>query len=130
MPVAGMWGLANPGQSPAPANTSSAFDTSYFGETRLDPHSASAMLIIVVTGVLMVGAGPGDSIKLVSGTNPGTPVGGQAPSPFTVQAVAADGVTPVAGASVQFVCSPFVAFSACSGSTNCTVLTDQSGFAS
>src|SRR5207253_7532144 len=67
---------------------------------------------------------------LVSCTNPGTPVGGQAPSPFTVQAVAADGVTPVAGASVQFVCSPFVAFSACSGSTNCTVLTDQSGFAS
>jgi hypothetical protein len=36
MPVAGMWSLANPGQFPAPANTSSAFNTSYFGETRLD----------------------------------------------------------------------------------------------
>src|SRR5438132_6553296 len=54
MPVAGMWGLTNPGQSPAPANTSSAFDTSYFGETRLDPHSASALLIIVATGVRII----------------------------------------------------------------------------
>src|SRR5262249_13521036 len=36
MPVIGMWALANPGQSPAPANTQSAFNTSYFAETRLD----------------------------------------------------------------------------------------------
>jgi len=35
--------------------------------------------------------------------------------------VAADGVTPVAGASVQFTFFPAVAFSACGGSTNCTV---------
>lgn len=83
-----------------------------------------------MTGVLTVGAGPSDSIKPISGANPATPVGGQAPSPFTVFVVAADGVTPVAGASVQFTSSPFVAFSACSGSTNCTVLTDKSGIAS
>lgn len=224
LPVAGMWALANPGQSPAPANTSSAFDTSYFGESRLDaqilqsttfrlgiadyrgdgrpdyhytarvlygdnvipgrasvaggtpltiqglglrpdttvqipnigvPVLASAATRLLVdapplvdgtydvlltdvntggssnmTGVLTVGAGPSDSIKLISGANAATPVGGQAPAPFTVLVLAADGVTPVAGASVQFTSSPFASFSACSGSTNCTVLTDQSGVAS
>ncbi len=36
LPVIGMWSIANPGQSPAPANTSSAFNTSYFAESRLD----------------------------------------------------------------------------------------------
>ena len=36
MPVAGLWDIADPGLTPAPANTPSAFNTSYFGETRLD----------------------------------------------------------------------------------------------
>jgi hypothetical protein len=36
LPVIGMWALANPGQSPAPGNTPSAFNTAFFGETRLD----------------------------------------------------------------------------------------------
>jgi hypothetical protein len=224
LPVAGMWSLANPGQSPAPANTSSAFNTAYFGETRLDAQilqsttfrlgiadyrgdgrpdyvyearvlygdsilparasvagntpitieglglqshtdvqipnislpvlasSATRLLVATpvltdgtydvllndtntggsstMTGILIVGADATDSIKLISGTNPATPVGGQAPGPFTVQVVESDGVTPVAGASVQFTSSPLVAFSACSGSTNCTVLTDQSGIGS
>jgi hypothetical protein len=35
-PVAGMWALADPGISPAPAETPSAFNTSFLGETRLD----------------------------------------------------------------------------------------------
>jgi hypothetical protein len=35
-PVAGMWALSDPGTSPAPAETPSAFNTSFFGETRLD----------------------------------------------------------------------------------------------
>src|SRR5581483_8554205 len=35
-PVIGMWSLANPGQSPAPAETPSSFNTLFFGETRLD----------------------------------------------------------------------------------------------
>ena len=35
-PVIGMWTLADPGDSPAPANTPSAFNTIVFGETRLD----------------------------------------------------------------------------------------------
>ena len=35
-PVIGMWALADPGTSPAPANTPSAFNTTVSGETRLD----------------------------------------------------------------------------------------------
>ena len=83
-----------------------------------------------MSGALTVGAGPGDLIKLISGTNSATPVGGQAASPFAVMVVAADGVTPVAGASVQFSSAPAVAFSACAGAASCTVLSDQSGMAS
>jgi hypothetical protein len=35
-PVAGMWALSDPGVFPAPAETPSAFNTTFFGETRLD----------------------------------------------------------------------------------------------
>jgi hypothetical protein len=224
MPVVGMWDIADPGLTPAPANTSSAFNTSYFAETRLDAQvfqsttlrlgisdyrgdgrpdyaynarviygdsvlparvsvagdtpvtiaglglqsdtlvqtagvtvpvlASSATQLLVssppladgiydlllsdvntggsstMTGVLTVGAGPSDRIKLISGTNSPVPIGGQAPVPFTVLVVAADGVTPVPGASVQFTSLPAVGFSACSGGTNCNALTDQSGIAS
>ncbi len=223
-PVIGMWALADPGTSPAPANTPSAFNTTVFGETRLDAQilqsssfrvgiadyrgdgrpdyhynarvlygdtvapgrtsvaggtpltiaglglqantavqlgtlatpvlaSSATQLLIdskavpdgiynlllqdsssggssTMTGALTVGAGPTDMIKMISGANPGTPVGGQAPSPFSVLVLAPDGVTPVAGASVKFSSSPSVGFSACAGAASCTVLTDQSGVAS
>jgi hypothetical protein len=223
-PVIGMWAMSDPIQSPAPANTISAFNTSVTGETRLDaeilkstnfrlgiadyrgdgrpdyrynarvfygdkvlPERASAAgntpltvqglglqpdTVLRLSGhaipvlalsakqllanssalpdgvydvllqdsgsggqsnmsaALTVGAAPTDTIKLLSAINPGTPVGGQAPAPFAVQVVAADGTTPVAGASVQISSSPAVAFSACSGASSCTVLTDQSGVAS
>ena len=224
LPVPGMWDIADPGLTPAPANSSSAFNTSYFAETRLDAQifqgttlrlgvtdyrgdgrpdyrykarvlygdnvlparasvaggtpvtivglglqsdtlvqttgiavpvlASSGQQLLVdspslvdgiydlllsdvntggsssMTGVLTVGAGPSDQIKLISGANLTAPVGGQASSPFAVRVLDADGVTPVAGASVQFSSSPAVAFSACGGSTNCTVLSDQSGLAS
>ena len=80
-----------------------------------------------MTSALTVGAGPSDIIRMTSGANPGTPIGGKAPSPFSVLVLAADGVTPVAGASVQFSSSPAVGLSACAGATSCTVLTDLSG---
>jgi len=80
--------------------------------------------------VLTVGAGPADTIKLMSRANPSIPVGGQAPLPFAVLVAGPDGITPVAGASVQFSSSPAVGLSACSGAASCTVLTDQSGAAS
>jgi hypothetical protein len=223
-PVVGMWALADPGNSPAPANTPSAFNTTVFGETRLDAQilqssafrvgiadyrgdgrpdyhykarvlygdnvnpgrasvaggtpltlsglglqantsvrlgtgampvlASSATRILVgskavpdgiydvllqdvgsggsstMTSALTVGAGPTDTIKMTSGANPGTPIGGIAQSPFSVLVLAPDGVTPVAGSSVQFSSSPAVGLSACSGAASCTVLTDQSGVAS
>lgn len=223
-PVIGMWALANPGTSPAPANTPSAFNTTVFGETRLDAqilqstafrigitdyrgdgrpdyHYASRVLYAdsltpgrasvaggtpltisglglqgntsvqlgtqaapvlassatqllvdskpvtdgiydvllqdvssggssTMTGALTVGAGPTDTIKMISGANPAIPIGGQFPSPFSVLVLASDGVTPVAGASVQFSSSPAVGLLACAGAASCTVLTDQSGVAS
>ena len=223
-PVIGMWALANPGTSPAPANTPSAFNTTVFGETRLDAQilqstsfrvgiadyrgdgrpdyhytgkvlygdnltpgrasaaggtpltisglglqantsvqlgkqttpvlASSATQLLVnskavadgiydvllqdlnsggtstMTAALTVGAGPSDILKMISGANPSTPVGGIALSPFSVAVLAADGVTPVAGASVQFGSSPAVGLSACAGAASCTVLTDQSGVAS
>ena len=224
MPVIGMWALADPGTSPAPAETPSAFNTTVFGETRLDAQilqsttfrlgiadyrgdgrpdyrynarvlygdnirptrssvaggtpltiqglglqantavhvadrgvpvlASSATQLLVNTKavpdgfydvllqdsssggtssmskVLTVGAGPADIIKLTSRVNPSTPVGGQAPLPFAVLVAGADGITPVAGASVQFSSSPAASFSACANSARCTVLTDQSGTAS
>jgi len=223
-PVVGMWALADPGTSPAPAGTPSAFNSTVFGETRLDAQilqstalrvgiadyrgdgrpdyrynarvlygdaitparasvaggtpltiaglglqantavqvsgrvtpvlASSATQLLVDTknapdgiysvllqdagsagsstmsNVLTVGAGPTDSLKMISGANPGTPVGGQAPSPFAVLVVAPGGATPVAGASVQFSSSPAAGLSACAGAPSCTLLTDQSGTAS
>ena len=90
------------------------------------PTSASSIL----SGVVTYGAGPNDFLRLIAGANPSTPVGGQAPNPILVQALAPDGVTPVAGATVTFSSSPPVAFAACSGGGSCSVLTDQSGLAS
>jgi hypothetical protein len=223
-PVIGMWALADPGTSPAPAKTPSAFNTTVFSETRLDAQilqstsfrlgiadyrgdgrpdyhynarvlygdslspgrasvaggtpltiaglglqantavqlgtqpapvlASSATQLLVdskavsdgiydvllqdvssggsstLTGALTVGAGPSDTMKMISGVNPGTPVGGRAPSPFSILVLAPDAVTPVAGASVQFSSSPAMALSACAGAGSCTVLTDQSGVAS
>jgi hypothetical protein len=97
------------------------------------PTSASSIL----SGVVTYGAGPNDVLRLVAGANPRTPVGAQAPNPIRVQVLAADGITPVAGATVYFSSSPPVDFTpgmgtpvVCSGGVSCTILTDQSGQAS
>ena len=83
-----------------------------------------------MTDVLAYGAGPNDTIKLIQGSNPATPVGGQAQNPIRVRVLAPDGITPVAGASVVFVSTPTSSLSACRGVGSCTVLTDDSGEAS
>jgi len=83
----------------------------------------------IMTNALTYGAGPGDTIKLIQGSNPATPVGGQAPNPVRVQVLAPDG-TPVAGASVFFISTPVSSLSACGGADSCTLLTDDSGQAS
>ena len=224
MPVVGIWGLANQGQTPAPVNTPSAFNTFDPGTTRLDAQllqstsfrlgiadyrgdgrpdynysarifyadeikpsrasvlggtaatitgmgfesSASVLLVnsqpavlastprqmlintpsapdgvydvqladsrygatSVMSGALTIGAGPLDRLKLISGVSSAVPIGGQTSSPFTVQVVAPDGVTPVSGATVQFSSVPAVGYSACNGNSTCSVITDQSGMAS
>lgn len=84
----------------------------------------------IMTAALTYGAGPTDTISLLAGSNPATPAGGQAPNPILVQVLAPDGVTPVPGASIFFTAAPAVAFSACSGASSCTVITDQGGQAS
>ena len=95
--------------------------------TLTDPPTLASSIL---SGVVTFGAGPNDILRLIAGSNPPTPVGGQAANPIRVQVLASDGITPVAGASVFFTASPAVGFSACSGSGSCTVLTDQSGQAS
>ena len=89
-----------------------------------DSASAASSLMM---GVLTIGAGPSDTIKLLSGGGSATPVGGQVNTPFAVQVVGTDGKTPVAGASVQFSSLPAVGFSICGGSSSCTVLSDLNG---
>ena len=220
-PVVGMWALNDPGTSPAPADTPSAFNTSYFGLTRLDAsvlqsatfrvgimdyrgdgrpdyayharlfygdtvtparasvaggtaiaiqgygfqanstlNVAGANLALLsqtsnqliadtqaqqdsqqdillsdpatggsstMTGALIIGAGPTDTIKLIGGSNQRAPVGGQIPNPIVMQAVASDGATPVTGATVAFSSIPPVGFTACGGATTCTMLTDETG---
>ena len=84
----------------------------------------------IMTGAVTYGAGATDSLRLVAGTNPATPAGGQAPNPIRVQVLAADGLTPVNGASVFWAATPALSFSACGGSGSCTVLTDAGGLVS
>jgi hypothetical protein len=92
-----------------------------------DPATGSVSTLI---DALTYGAGPDDIIRLIIGSNPATPVGGEAPNPLRVQVLAADGVTPVAGASVFFSSAPAVAFASCGGAPTCTLLTDEDGQAS
>ncbi|HEX3352378.1 MAG TPA: IPT/TIG domain-containing protein [Terriglobales bacterium] len=95
--------------------------------TLQDPSTGASS---TMTAALTYGAGPNDTIKLIQGSNPATPAGGQAPNPIRVQVLAPDGMTPVSGASVFFTSTPAVAYSACGGSGSCTLLTDDSGQAS
>jgi hypothetical protein len=82
-----------------------------------------------MTGALNYGAAPGDQLILLIGLNPNTPVGTQATNPVSVRVVAADGVTPVNGATIAWIASNGVQLSACGGAPTCTVATDQSGYA-
>jgi len=84
----------------------------------------------IMTGTITFGAAATDSIVLVKGTNPPTPVGTQANSPVTVRAVAAGGVIPVAGATIVWNASNGTALSACGGASTCSAVSDESGNAS
>jgi IPT/TIG domain-containing protein len=92
-----------------------------------DPVTGSSS---VMTGVLTLGAAASDSIVLLRGLNPPTPVGTQAVNPVSVQVLAADGVTPVAGATIAWSSTNSAALSACGGAFSCSVTSDDSGDAS
>ena len=81
----------------------------------------------VMTGALTYGASASDSIILLNGANPSTPVGVQAANPMSVRVLASDGVTPVGGATVGWSGTNGVQLSACGGASSCSVITDQNG---
>ena len=83
--------------------------------------------VSIMTGAVNYGAGPTDVIRLLAGSNPSTPRGGEAQNPIRVQVLDANGVTPISGASVVLSATPAVGFSACGNATTCTVLSDESG---
>ncbi len=76
---------------------------------------------------LTYGAGASDKLILLIGLNPPTSVGTQATNPVSVRVLAADGVTPVSGATIAWASTNNVQLSACGGAFSCTVTTDQSG---
>jgi hypothetical protein len=80
-----------------------------------------------MTNALTYGAAATDTIILLSGLNPSTAVGTQAPYPVTVRVVAADGVTPVNGATIGWTSTNAPQLSACVDSSSCTATTDESG---
>ena len=95
--------------------------------TLTDPVSGSST---TMTGALTYGAAATDTITLLSGTNPPTPVGTQAASPMSVRVLASNGVTPVSGATIGWSSTNGVQLSACSGATSCSVISNQNGYAS
>jgi hypothetical protein len=80
-----------------------------------------------MTGALTYGALATDLLLLLQGAEPATPVDSAAANPIRVRAVAADGVTPVSGATIAWSATNGLQFSACSGSSSCSVLTDEAG---
>ncbi len=82
----------------------------------------------IMTNALTYGAATSDTIILLgTGLNPSTPVGTQAANPVTVRVLAADGVTPVNGATIGWTASNGLQLSACGGTSSCSVTSDQNG---
>jgi hypothetical protein len=78
-------------------------------------------------GALTYGALPTDLLLLLQAAEPSTPVGSTAANPIRVRAVAADGVTPVSGATIAWRSTNGLQFSVCSGANSCSVLSDEAG---
>lgn len=93
-----------------------------------DPVSGS---FSTMTNALTVGAAPDDNIVLLGGGgNPRTPVGTPAVYPMIVRVVAADRITPVAGATIAWSGNNGTALSICNGASSCTTTSDDSGYSS
>jgi hypothetical protein len=81
-----------------------------------------------MTNALTYGAAATDNIILLgNGLNPSTAVGTQATNPVSVRVLAADGVTPVSGATIGWSAGNGLQLSACGGASSCSVTSDQTG---
>ncbi len=80
-----------------------------------------------MTDALSYGALATDQLLLLQGAEPATPVGAAAANPIRVRAVAADGVTPVSGATIAWSATIGLQFSVCGGTSSCSVLSDEAG---
>jgi len=89
-----------------------------------DPVSGAFSQMI---GALTYGASATDLLLLLQGAESATAVGSQAANAIRVRAVAADGVTPVSGATMAWSATNGLQFSACSGASSCSVLSDEAG---
>jgi len=89
-----------------------------------DPASGGSTTMIQA---LTYGAAASDTIVLLGGLNPSTAVGTQAANPMSVRVLAADGVTPVGGATIGWSASNGLQLSACSAGSSCSVTSDQNG---
>jgi hypothetical protein len=78
-------------------------------------------------GALSYGALATDRLLLLQGAESSTPVGAQAANAIRVRAVAADGVTPVNGATIAWGAPNSLQLSVCSGASVCSVLSDAAG---
>jgi hypothetical protein len=84
----------------------------------------------IMTDALTFGAASTDSIVLLEGVNPPTPVGTQAPNPVIVRVLASDGITAVDGATIGWTTTNGATLSTCSGGSACSAISDESGIAS
>ena len=89
-----------------------------------DPATGSFSQMI---GALTYGAGSTDLLLLQQGAEAATPVGAAAPNAIRVRAVAADGVTPVSGATLAWSATSGLQLSLCNGAYSCSVLSDEAG---
>ena len=92
--------------------------------TITDPVSGASTTMM---GALTYGAAATDNIVLLYGLNPNTPVGTQATNPVSVRVLAAEGVTPVSGATIGWSTNNGLQLSACGGVSSCSVTSDQNG---
>jgi hypothetical protein len=78
-------------------------------------------------GALTYGALSTDRLLLLQGSETATAVGAVAANALRVRAVAADGATPVSGATVAWSATNGTLFSICGGLNSCLVLSDEVG---
>lgn len=95
--------------------------------TIADPVSGASS---VMTGAVTFGAAATDKIVLLQAASPPTPAGTEAANAVVVRVLAADGITPVNGATVGWTTTNGAALTICGGASTCSSISDESGMAS